>query len=147
MGFSRVPFRSRASSGTAEPRFTTELLAGPLDASNNAFGGGQWQPEYRTIAAGDAILNVIASAKITAPEKNGVRGYVQTLQALSFLNVLNPHPQDSIPIDVNRAIDQPLAPLVSNDSAYKAVTAILDSARTNLHKAGPGFAFGPDRHS
>jgi hypothetical protein len=128
---------------TADPRFTTELLAGPLDASNNAFGGGQWQPEYRTIAAGYAILNVIGSAKITDPEKNGVRGYVQTLQAVAFLNVLNAHTQDSIPIDVNRAIDKPLAPLVSNDSAYKAVTAILDSGRTNLQNADSAFAFDP----
>jgi len=128
---------------TADPRFTTELLAGPLDASNNAFGGGQWQPEYRAIASGYAILNVIGSAQITDPEKNGVRGYVQTLQALSFLNVLNAHTQDSIPIDVNRAIDQPLAPLVSNDSAYKAVIAILDSARTNLQNGGSAFPFDP----
>lgn len=128
---------------TADPRFTTELLAGPLDASNNAFGGGQWQPEYRTIASGYAILNVIGSAQITDAEKNGVRGYVQTIQALSFLNVLNAHTQDSIPIDVNRAIDQPLAPLVSNDSAYKAVIAILDSARTNLQNGGSAFAFDP----
>jgi len=128
---------------TADPRFTTELLAGPLDASNNAFGGGQWQPEYRAIASGYSILNVIGSAQITDPEKNGVRGYVQTLQALSFLNVLNAHTQDSIPIDVNRAIDQPLAPLVSNDSAYKAVIAILNSARTNLQNGGSAFAFDP----
>ena len=128
---------------TADPRFTTELLAGPLDASNNAFGGGQWQPEYRTIAAGYAILNVIGSAQITDPEKNAVRGYVQTLQALSLLTVLDAHTQDSIPIDVNRAIDQPLAPFVSNDSAYKAVIAILDSARTNLQNGGSDFPFDP----
>jgi hypothetical protein len=128
---------------TADPRFTTELLAGPLDASNNAFGGGQWQPQYRAIASGYAILNVIGSAQITDAEKNGVRGYVQTLLAVSFLNVLNAHTQDSIPIDVNRAIDQPLAPLVSNDSAYKALIATLDSARTNLQNGGSAFAFDP----
>ena len=34
---------------TADPRFTTELLAGPLDPSNDAFGGGQWAAEYRAI--------------------------------------------------------------------------------------------------
>jgi len=128
---------------TADPRFTTELLAGPLDASNNAFGGGQWQPEYRTIRAGYAILNVIGSAQISGPEKNAVSGYVQTIQALSLLNVLYAHTQDSIPIDVNRGIDQPLAPLVSNDSGYKAVVAILDSARTNLLAGGASFPFDP----
>src|SRR5881296_3671657 len=89
---------------TADPRFTTELLAGPLDPSNNAFGGGQWQPEFRTIQAGYAILNAIGSAQITDAQKDGVRGYVQTIQALSFLNILNAHTQDWIPIDVNRPV-------------------------------------------
>ena len=128
---------------TADPRFTTELLAGPLDASNNAFGGGQWQPEYRTIQAGYTILNVIGSAQISDAEKDAVRGYVRTIQALSFLNVLKAHTQDSIPIDVNRPVGGGLAPLVSNDSAYKAVVAILDSARTNLAAGGSSFPFDP----
>jgi starch-binding outer membrane protein, SusD/RagB family len=120
----------------ADPRFTTELLAGPLDPTNNAFGGGQWQPEYRTIQSGYAILNVIGTAQLPDSEKIAVRGFVRTIQALSFLNVLNAHIQDSIPIDVNRSIDQPLAPFVRNDSGYKAVIAILDSARQDLLAAG-----------
>ncbi len=124
---------------TADPRFTSELLTGPLDASNAAFGGGQWQREYRAIVAGYRILSVIGSAQITDPEKNAVRGFVQTIQALSFLVVLGAHTQDSIPIDVNRPVAGPLAPLVTNDSAYKAVIAILDSGRTALQAAGTAF--------
>src|SRR5881628_1805327 len=103
---------------TADPRFTTELLTGPLDPSNNAFGGGQWQPEYRTIASGYAILNVIGSAQIPDEQKDAVRGFVRTIQAVAFLNVLDAHTEDSIPVDVNRTVGQSLAPLVSNDSAY-----------------------------
>jgi len=128
----------------ADPRFTTELLAGELDPTNNAFGGGQWQSEYRTIQSGYAILNAIGTAQLPDTEKNAVRGFVRTIQALSFLNVLNAHIQDSIPLDVNRTIDQPLAPFVRNDSAYKAVLAILDSARADLLAAGsPAGAIFP----
>ena len=128
----------------ADPRFTTELLAGELDPTNNAFGGGQWQPEYRTIQSGYAILNVIGTAQLPDTEKNAVRGFVRTIQALSFLNVLNAHIQDSIPLDVNRTVDQPLAPFVKNDSAYKAVITILDSARADLLAAGsPAGAIFP----
>src|SRR5213594_4174657 len=104
---------------TADPRFTTELLAGPLDPSNDAFGGGQWAAEFRTIQSGYAILNVISSAQITDPEKNAVRGFVHTIQALAFLMVLNSHTEDSIPIDLNRGVGQSLAPFVSNESAYR----------------------------
>ena len=128
---------------TADPRFTTELLAGPLDPSNNAFGGGQWQPEFRTIQAGYAILNAIGSAQITDAQKDGVRGYVQTIQALSFLNILNAHTQDSIPIDVNRPVGGQLAPFVSNAVGYQHVVSLLDSARTHLQSAGSGFVFDP----
>lgn len=131
---------------TADPRFTTELLAGPLDPSNAAFGGGQWQREYRAIQSGYAILNVIGSAQIPASQQAAVRGFVQTIQALSLLMILDAHIEDSIPLDVNRTVGQTLAPFVSNDSAYKAVMAMLDSARSNLASAsafpfdlGPGF--------
>ena len=124
---------------TADPRFTSELLTGPLDPSNAAFGGGQWQREYRSIAAGYTILNVIGSAQMSDADKNAVRGFVQTIQALGFLIVLDAHTEDSIPIDVNRPVGGPLAPLVSNDSAYKAVNVILDSAQTALQAAGAAF--------
>jgi starch-binding outer membrane protein, SusD/RagB family len=129
---------------TADPRFTTELLQGPLDPSNDAFGGGQWAAEYRAVQSGYQILNVIGSAQLTPGERNGVRGFVHTMQALAFLMVLNAHTEDSIPVDVNRTIDQPLAPFVTNDSAYKFVLGLLDSAKTELQAAtGLGFDPGP----
>lgn len=124
---------------TADPRFTSELLTGALDPSNAAFGGGQWQREYRAIAAGYTILNVVGSAQMSDPERNAVRGFIQTIQAFSFLIVLDAHTEDSIPIAVNRPVGGPLAPFVTNDSAYKAVIAILDSARTALQAGGTAF--------
>jgi len=97
---------------TADPRFISELLQGPLDPSNNAFGGGQWTREYRTIQSGYSILT-LSERPDHRCAKGGRAGFVQTIQALAFLMVLNAHIQDSIPIDVNRAIDQSLAPFVS----------------------------------
>src|SRR4029077_19890522 len=47
--------------------------------------------------------------------------------------------EDSIPIDINRPVGGPLAPFVTNDSAYKAVGAILDSARSALQAGGTTF--------
>jgi hypothetical protein len=127
---------------TADPRFTTELLAGPLDPSNDAFGGGQWAAEFRAIQSGYAILNVIGSAQIPTGQQQAARGFVHTMQAVAFLMVLNSHTQDSIPVDVNRSVSQPLAPFVSNDSAYKYVLSLLDSAKTEL-QAATAFSFDP----
>ena len=125
---------------TADPRFTSELLEGPLDPSNDAFGGGQWATEFRAIQSGYTILNVIGSAQITAGEKDAVRGFVHTIQGLAFLMILNSHTEDSIPIDVNRPASAPLAPFVSNDSAYKHVQSLLDSGKTELQAAEIGRA-------
>ena len=127
---------------TADPRFTTELLAGPLDPSNDAFGGGQWAAEFRAIQSGYAILNVIGSAQIPTGQQEAARGFVHTMQAVAFLMVLNSHTQDSIPVDVNRSVSKPLAPFVSNDSAYKYVLSLLDSAKTEL-QAATAFSFDP----
>jgi len=127
---------------TADPRFTTELLAGPLDPSNDAFGGVQWAAEFRAIQSGYAILNVIGSAQIPTGQQEAARGFVHTMQAVAFLMVLNSHTQDSIPVDVNRSVSQPLAPFVSNDSAYKYVLSLLDSAKTEL-QAATAFSFDP----
>src|SRR5881397_1438565 len=118
------------------------LLAGPLDPSNDAFGGGQWAAEFRAIQSGYAILNVIGSAQIPTEQQEAARGFVHTMQAVAFLMVLNSHTQDSIPVDVNRSVSQPLAPFVSNDSAYKYVLSLLDSAKTEL-QAATAFSFDP----
>src|SRR5207248_5492648 len=57
--------------------FRSELLAGPLDPSNDAFGGGQWAAEFRAIQSGYAILNVIGSAQIPTGQQEAARGFVQ----------------------------------------------------------------------
>src|SRR5260370_10391319 len=140
---------------TADPRFTTELLAGPLDPSNGAFGGGQWTAEYRTITSGYTILNVIGTAQIPDSQKSAVRGFVQTIQALSFLQILDAHTEDSLPNDVNRTVYQPLASLLTNALAYAHLVSLLHSPKTSLSTASavpadpaPRFArFTPPRPS
>jgi len=126
---------------TAEPRFVSELISGPLDAGSG-FGGGQWGLEFRTIKSAYNLLNVIGTASaLTAAEQNGVRGFAHTMIAYSFLVVLEAHTEDSIPIDVNRTLDQPLAPFVTNVAGYAHVASLLDSARTELNAAGTAFSF------
>jgi hypothetical protein len=126
----------------ADPRFVSELITAPrLDASNGAFGGGQWQIEYAAIRSGYNVLNVIGTAQITDPEKEGVRGFTQTIQAYAYMMVLFAHTEDSIPIDVNRPLSDPPAPFVTNVAAWDHVVSLLDSAKTHLLAAGGAFSF------
>lgn len=125
----------------SEPRYVSELLQGPLDPGSG-FGGGEWAGEFGTIRSGYNLLNVLGTAQgMTAAEQNGARGVVQTFQALAFMRVLQAHTEDSIPIDVNRPVTAPLAPFVTNATAWAHVVSLLDSAKTALQAAGGSFAF------
>ena len=126
----------------ADPRFVTELLqASTLDPSNDAFGGGQWRLQYAAIRSGYNVLNVIGTAQLTDAQKEGVRGFIQTIQAYSYTILLDAHTEDSIPIDVNHPLNAPLAPFVSNAEAWAHLVSLLDSAKTHLLAAGGAFAF------
>jgi len=132
----------------SDPRFTDELLAGPLDPGGGAFGGDHWSEHYAAILTTNDLLNVIGTATaLTAAEQNATRGFGETLQAYSFLMVLMAHTDkpahngDSIPVDVNQPVTAPPAPLVRNDSAYAFVSALLDTANNHLTAGGAAFPF------
>src|SRR2546427_9668089 len=57
------------------------------------------------------FFNDTATTEIYTLSLHDALPIFQTIQALSFLNVLNAHTQDSIPIDVNRPVGGALAPL------------------------------------
>lgn len=126
----------------ADPRFVSELITAPrLDPSNGAFGGGQWVAEYGAIRSGYNVLNVIGTALISDEQKEGVRGFTQTMQAYAYMMVLFAHTEDSIPIDVNRPLSDPPAPFVTNVAAWDHVVSLLDSAKAHLQAAGASFLF------
>ena len=84
----------------SDPRFTGELLHGPLDPGSDAFGGDHWADQYAAIRGGNLILPRAAPRRARCPPRNRARlsGYVKTIQALNYLMILNSHTQDSIPI-------------------------------------------------
>lgn len=132
----------------SDPRFTAELLTGPLDPGGGAFGGDHWSEHYGTIRTTDDLLNVIGTATaLTAQEQSGTQGFAETMRAHAFLMVLRSHTDnpahvgDSIPLDVNQPLTAPPAPLVRNDSAYTFVSALLDSASNHLAAGGGAFPF------
>ena len=126
----------------SDPRFTTELLRGPLDPGGDAFGGDHWADLYAAIRAGNFLLAVLPTAsQLTAEEQSATSGYVKTIQALNYLLILNTHTQDSIPIVTDTSLVAPLAPLVTNAAAFDNVVALLDQARAELAAGGSAFPF------
>jgi hypothetical protein len=125
----------------SDPRFTSELLHGPLDAGGDAFGGDHWGDLYVGIRGGNFILNVLPTATaLSDEEKSATSGWVKTLQALHYLLILNAHTQDSIPIVTGTDIFD-LAPFSTNAAAYDNVVSLLEQAKTELQAGGAAFPF------
>ena len=121
----------------SDPRFTGELMQGPLDPGSRAFGGDHWAEEYAAIRSANNLLAVIGTAAALTPEEqNAVRGYAHTLQAYNFHIVFSAHTQDAIPIDVGTDVTAPPAALVTNAEGWNHVMQLLDNAVTELQAAG-----------
>jgi hypothetical protein len=132
----------------SDPRFISELIAGPLDPGGGAFGGDHWSEHYNAIRTTNDLLNVVGTAQaLSAAEQSATEGFAKTMQAYSFLMVLKSHTDfpahngDSIPVDVNIPVSDPPAPLVSNTEAYLFVSNLLDEADVALGAGGSSFPF------
>ena len=127
----------------SDPRFTAELLLGPLDPGSDAFGGDHWADEYAAIRGGNLILAVVpTAADLTAEEQSATAGYVKTIQALNYLIVLNAHTQDSIPIVTDTSVTAPPAPFQARTAVFAHVASLLDGALADLQAGGAAFPFG-----
>jgi len=136
--FGREAYRFDGS----DPRFTGEMMQGPLDPGSRAFGGDHWAEEYAAIRTANDLLAVIGTATaLTAAEQSATSGFAHTLQAYNFLIVLDTHTQDSIPTDVGTSVTAPPAPFQTNAAAYDRVIALLDGAVTELDAGGAAFPF------
>ncbi|HEU0054418.1 MAG TPA: hypothetical protein VFQ39_14620, partial [Longimicrobium sp.] len=126
----------------SDPRYINELLVGPL-TNTGAFGAGVWTARYANIRGANILLS--ATDKVTGfsdAEKEAIRGFAKTIQALDFLLVINTRDVNGAPIDVNRPLSE-LAPLESKAEVLARVAQLLDEGRTHLAAAGalPAFPF------
>ncbi|HEX6106314.1 MAG TPA: RagB/SusD family nutrient uptake outer membrane protein [Gemmatimonadales bacterium] len=126
----------------SDPRFTSELLHGPLDPGGDAFGGDHWGDQFAAIRQGNLILAVVPTASdLSAAEQSATAGYVKTIQALNYLIILNSHTQDSIPIVTDTSVTAPPAPFQTNAAAFDHVISLLDQGRADLQAGGAAFPF------
>jgi starch-binding outer membrane protein, SusD/RagB family len=126
----------------SDPRFTGELLLGPLDPGSDAFGGDHWADEYAAIREANLLLAVLPTAsELSAEEQSAASGYVKTLQALNYLIILNAHTQDSIPIITDTSVTAPPAPFQTQTAVFAHVVTLLDGASAELQAGGSAFPF------
>ena len=126
----------------ADPRFVTELLIGPLNGGSPAFGGNLWADRYANIRNAntlDSATKLVVG--VSATEKEGIVGFLQTIKALDFLYIINTRDSIGAPIDVNISPTAAPAAFATRAEVYAYITALLDSAATHLGAAGTSFPF------
>lgn len=118
----------------SDSRFTTEMLQGPL-INNDAFGGGFWAGPYASIRLGHLILHGVDKVDAYSDrDKQAIRGFVHTIQALELMVVIFTHDVTGAVIDTDRPVDD-LAPFVSKDAVYVKIGELLDQGQTELTAA------------
>lgn len=126
----------------ADPRFITEMLIGPLDGGSPAFGGNLFNFPFRNIRNANILLNAVdVVAGMSAEQKEAVRGFAKTIQALDYLMVINTRDDLGVPLDVDRAPTGELAPIASKAEVLAHISTLLDEARTHLQAGGAAFPF------
>src|SRR5213594_2331090 len=85
-------------------RFETELLnPGGLNGSNPRFGGNMWTARYANIRGANLLMRALNAPytkadSVTTAEKEAVRGFAKTIQALDFLEIINTRDTIGAPI-------------------------------------------------
>lgn len=126
----------------ADPRFVTEMLIGPLDGGSPAFGGNLWAARYANIRNANIVL--AATDKVVGlsdAQKEGVRGFAKTIQALDLLLVINTRDANGAAIDVDIEPTAPPAPIVPKGEVFNRIIQLLNEGQTHLQAAGGSFAF------
>ena len=123
-----------------DPRFTGELLIGPLD--NNGFlTTRSYAAWYKIVQATNTLEIAVenSAAGFSDEVKNGYFGYAKTLRAYALLMVANRQYSNGIRLDVSDPDN--LGGFVSYDEALTGVMDLLNEANTNLSGAPAEFDF------
>ena len=123
----------------AEPRYTTQLL-GTSIGNSNFLGNSTWGIPYSTILQARVLARGIDSANVevapvSAGEKAATRGFALTVAGLQYIRIIETRDTRGIAIqgaDENATVE----PLVCKPRALTRISAILDSAATDLRTAG-----------
>ena len=114
----------------ADPRYTGELLHGPIDP------GGflcyrPWQTAYKVIANCETIMD--------SPEADeGAKGVAQTLHAYSLMRLVYLWDESGARLNYDGDIT---APVSTKAQVLAAIESLLDAGYSNLNSAGSAFSF------
>lgn len=127
---------------SADPRFITEMVIGPLDGGSPAFGGNLFAAPYRNIRNANLVLGAVDGVVgMSAEQQAAVRGFARTIQALDYLNVINTRDDLGAPLDVDIDPVGSPAPIVGKAEIFTHIASLLDQGQADLAAGGTEFPF------
>jgi hypothetical protein len=97
-----------------------------------------WNSHFRTVRSSNELVAAIAGSGFSTTEKAGVRGYAQTMKALEYIRLIEMRDTIGVPIVLGQGA---LDPIRCKPAVLTYISALLDSAATDLAAAGSTFAF------
>jgi hypothetical protein len=125
---------------TSDPRYVKEMLVGPLNPGD--FGSAFWAACYANIRNSVILLHAVDGvAGLSPAEKEGLRGFAKTIQAMELLQVVLTRDANGAVIDVDRPPTGDPGAIATKADAYTRINTLLDEARTHLQAGGSAFSF------
>ena len=124
----------------ADPRNTEDLLGkdGAMLDNNTFYLTSTYNSRYRVIKNCNILLDALENtSSVSEAEKNGYRGYANTVKAIMYTQVLNILGSNGIRFDV--ADPNNLGAFLSESASWDAISGLLDMAQGQLN--GSSFAF------
>ena len=120
----------------ADPRYVQQPLG---QFSPGAFlVDFTWNSTYRTIKGAQLLAGGVVNSPFTAQEKAASQGFARTIQGLEYIKAIETRDSLGVPIaSGSGAID----PIVCKPAVLAYMTALLDSAATDLQAGGSAFPF------
>jgi hypothetical protein len=127
----------------ADTRFISEMLeASQLNPGSPAFGGNFWNFPYANIRNAHNVLHAVDRVPdFTDAEREATRGFAKTIKSLDFLVVITTRDSQGAPIDVDRGIDEELAPIEPKETVLAYIATLLDEGAAHLTAGGLAFPF------
>jgi starch-binding outer membrane protein, SusD/RagB family len=97
---------------------------------------------YRVIKQANVLIHALDKvAGLTDAQKNATRGFALTMQAVAFQRLYISFYLSGVPIDVDIAPTDPIAPVATADQVLTRISKLLDDGKTALLAGGAAFPF------
>lgn len=123
----------------ADPRFTGELLFGPIDPGG-FLSERPWNSSYQVVFNCNELLK--RAANLSGAEAAGIEGYAKTIRAYMLLRVLGYVDEDAQGRSIRTNFDGDVTkPFATKAQAYDFIKNDLDEGLAALNNAGSSFGF------